>query len=429
MPKRVLIVGTVPYNRNATSRAFDSYFHNYPKENLAQIFSNPNKPLKGHAKTLFQITDHEILKNWFERDADIGTIFNYDDLKEEAEGEEFTADKKIKLAYKIGARHTAFTHLMRGILWREKFWETEKLEKWLDEFRPECVFLSFSDDYFILKIALYVAKKYNIPIVSCISDDYYFDNRFSLSPFYHIYKKTYKALVREVLEYTSSAVYISDKIKNKYNKEFSLSGDTVYLTSEINRREFSYIDINSPKITYFGNIRMGRNTSLCDIAQALYSINPNYKLQVFSNEKDKKYYSVFKKYPSINFCGSVPYDELEIKMLQSDITIIAEGFKDKDISQSRYSLSTKVADIIKSGVSLLCYGSVSCGTVEYIKSQNVGAVCAEKENLKAVICELISDKALQRKYYDNSAFVYEKNHNLEKSCAIVEELIEKAEVK
>ena len=30
------------------------------------------------------------------------------------------------------------------------------MNKWLDEFKPECVFLSFSDDYFIPQIALYV---------------------------------------------------------------------------------------------------------------------------------------------------------------------------------------------------------------------------------------------------------------------------------
>ena len=40
MHPRVLIVGTVPYNRKSTSRAFDAYFHYWEKENIAQIFSN-----------------------------------------------------------------------------------------------------------------------------------------------------------------------------------------------------------------------------------------------------------------------------------------------------------------------------------------------------------------------------------------------------
>ena len=61
--KRVLIVGTVPYNEMSTSRAFDSYFRFWEKENLAQIFSNAKAPVKGHCGTLFQITDERMLKS------------------------------------------------------------------------------------------------------------------------------------------------------------------------------------------------------------------------------------------------------------------------------------------------------------------------------------------------------------------------------
>ena len=43
---RVLIVGTVPYNKKSTSRAFESYFSGWERENLAQIFSNTEKACK-----------------------------------------------------------------------------------------------------------------------------------------------------------------------------------------------------------------------------------------------------------------------------------------------------------------------------------------------------------------------------------------------
>lgn len=35
---RVIIVGTIPYNKNTSSRAFDAYFHNWEKKNMRQIF-------------------------------------------------------------------------------------------------------------------------------------------------------------------------------------------------------------------------------------------------------------------------------------------------------------------------------------------------------------------------------------------------------
>lgn len=73
--RRVLIVGTVPYNEMSTSRAFDSYFHFWEKENLAQIFSNAKAPAKGHCGTLYQITDARMLKRRFDKKTKTGVIF------------------------------------------------------------------------------------------------------------------------------------------------------------------------------------------------------------------------------------------------------------------------------------------------------------------------------------------------------------------
>lgn len=97
-------------------------------------------------------------------------------------------------------------------------------------------------------------------------------------------------MVRKTLAHKGSAIYISDKIRDKYNSEFGLDGETVYLTSEIRRREFRPINMECPVVTYFGNIRMGRNDSLCDIADALREIAPSYAIDVYSNENDEKYF-------------------------------------------------------------------------------------------------------------------------------------------
>ena len=365
MTPRVLIVGTVPYNRKSTSRAFEAYFHGWDKENLAQIFSNTKTPCKGHCGTLYQITDHSLLRRWFCRNADVGKVFRYDELPAEWTDNDLEVEGAVaKKAYKFGGRHTSTTHLLRGLLWRKKYWCTEKLNNWLDAFSPECVFLSFSDDYFILQIAMYVAQRYDIPIVSSIGDDYFFNKHFSLSPFYQLYKESYKALVRKTLSHKGSAIYISDKIRDKYNSEFGLDGETVYLTSEINRRAFCPINTEKPVITYFGNIRMGRNQSLCEIADALRKINSSYFLDVYSNESDEAYYNALNAHPNVRFHGSVPYTQVLEKMRRSDITVIVEGFLPKDIELSRYSLSTKAADALASGCAILTYGSAECGVVE-----------------------------------------------------------------
>ena len=422
----ILIVGTVPYNKRSTSRAFDAYFHFWEKDKLAQVFSNAKKPCKGHCKTLYQITDHAILKRWFTTSFDTGRIYSYDELEEEWETSELEVSRNIQKAYTIGGKHTSLTHLLRGILWRKKFWCTKKFNEWLDDFKPDCVFLSFSDDYFIPQIALYVAEKYNIPIVSSIGDDYYFNTHFSLSPFYFIYKNTYRALIRKVFRHRGSAIYISDKIRDKYNSEFGLDGETVYLTSDIKRKDFNKVNTENPKITYFGNIRMGRNKSLIDISKALSRIDKSYVLEVYSGEYDKNYYSVFDSIPNINYGGSIPYSEVQEKMSQSDITVIVEGFSDSDVSLSRYSLSTKAADSLASGAAILAYGSSECGIIEYMESTEAAWVCIDEQELVNCIRDLLSNADLQKERYIKAIEVTKKHHNIDSSCATFKRVVEKA---
>ena len=427
MHSKVLIVGTVPYNRQASSRAFDAYFHFWEKKNLAQVFSNTKKPCKGHCGKLWQITDHRILNRWKGKKCDTGIPFVYEELEEAWEDMSLEIeDKSVQSAYKFGRRHTPFTHLLRGLLWRKRFWCTPEFNRWLEDFNPECVFLSFSDDYFIPQIAFYVAKKFNIPIVSSIGDDYYFNTHFSLSPFYYLYKYTYRALIRKVLKHKGSAIYISDKIRDKYNSEFGLDGETVYLNSEIERKSFEYIDSDKPLITYFGNIRMGRNNSLNDIANALGKINKDYVLQVYSNESDEEYIKVFEGNKNLKYCGTIPYSQVLETMYKSHITVIVEGFEKKDIDLSRYSLSTKAADALASGVAILSYGSDECGIIEYMKSTCASSVCTEKNKLEDCIRNLITNREMQKEYYEKAIEITEKHHKLESSCAVFEGVVNKA---
>lgn len=420
---KILIVGTVSYNRKSTSRAFESYFSGMDKNDLAQIFSNAKTPVKGHCHSLFQITDQRMLKRHFDRKVETGSIFEYDNLPLEWTDSDLEVGKSTARLYRWGSHKSSFIYLMRKFLWKKRYWCTEKLNQWLDEFTPDCVFLSFSDDFFIPEIALYVAERFQIPIVSSIGDDYYFNYSFSLSPLYHWYKLTYRKLIRKVFAHQGSAIYISDKIRDKYNEEFGLKGETVYLTSEIERREFRPIDPEHVRISYCGNIRLGRNESLNDIGYALGKINKNYILDVYSNENEKGYYEIFDKNPNVHFAGSVPYTEVQKVMKESDISVVVEGFSRQDVDITRYSLSTKVADSLAAGGNVLAYGSLECGAIEYMKQIDCGPVCTDAAELEDAIRHLIEDAEYQRANYEKAKFVTEAHHNLESSTRIFREVV------
>lgn len=424
MNKKILIVGTVPYNEKSTSRAFASYFSGMPRENLAQIFSNTKKPVKGHCNTLYQITDQRMLQRRFNRKIMTGKVFHYDELETAWKDNDLEVNSNtVAKMYSIGKNKYSLVYLIRKCIWKKKYWCTPELDQWLEDFKPDCVFLSFSDDFFIPQIALYVSKKFDVPIISSIGDDYYFNYNRTISPLYHIYKLSYRALIRRVFAHPGSAIYIGDKIRDKYNSEFALNGKTVYLTSSIERRKYKPINRKAPKISYFGNIRLGRNESLLDIANALGKINPSYKLDVYSNEDDSAYYQMFIDHSNVEYHGSIPYAEVQKKTAESDVLIVVEGFKKKDVDITRYSLSTKVADSLSSGAAVFAYGSRDCGTIEYAESIGCIVTCVDKNELEESLRSLIFDTARQKENYEKSADVVAKNHRLEKSVEIFESVV------
>lgn len=421
---RLLIVGTVPYNRQSTSRAFDAYFHNWPHDKIAQVFSDPNEPLKGHCGTLYQITDNRMLQRWLHKGVKTGKVFNYEELQTEssarAKSNAAVSDKNIiSKLQKFGRKHTPFSHLMRKLLWRKRYWNTPEFNEWLETFNPECVFLSFSNDFFILEIALYVARKFNIPICSSTGDDYYFDGKFSLDPLYYLYHEWYKSLNRKVFRHKGSAIYIGDKIRDKYNEAFNLDGETVYLVSDIQRRAFKEINQRHCIVRYFGNIRLGRNNSICAVAQALQRIDSNVTIEVYSNECDDKVIKVFKAHPNIKFCGVIPYAEVMTKTLESDILLVVEGTTKQDINLSRYALSTKVADSLASGCNIVGYGSSECGAIEYMEKIGCVTLGHSIDEMESKLRILLSDVNLQKRNYDKAHQVYLMNHTRDQSNARV----------
>lgn len=426
MIPRILIVGTVPYNKRSTSRAFESYFSGYDRNCLAQIFSNTKKPAKGHCQTLYQITDQRLLLCRFKKKEDPGIIYQYGDLAPEWEDNSLETNSAFfDMLYHIGTQKSPLIYLLRGVVWKKKYWCTDKLNRWLDDFQPDCVFLAFSDDFFIPQIALYAAQRYHIPIVSCIGDDYFFNDHFSISPFYWLYRSRYKKLVRQVFANGGSAIYISDKIRDKYNTEFGLHGQTVYLTSDLKRRPFTPIS-KHPAFVYFGNIGLGRYRSLYEIGQALQQISPDYYLDVYSNQIEPRAKKLFSSCPGIRFKGSISYAQVQKEIEKNDVFIIVEGFETEDVNAVRYSLSTKAADALASGAAILVYGSEEAGVVSYMIETGAAVVCTEPQELIASIQTMLSDVEGQKLRYNNAVKVTEKNHNICNSTRIFQEITTEA---
>lgn len=426
MHPKVLIIMTTPYSTSDSSRTLDAYFHFWEKDRVAQIFSRNWIPNKGHCGEMFQITDANLLKKWLHQSADDGKIYHYEEMREQDGNRIMHSDSMSGLGYKLGIKHSPIIEILRGMLWKRKYWCTPTLVKWMDQYKPEVILYNFSNHLFTQQIALFAAERYQIPLVAVIGDDYYFNDSSSMSPAYKIFRYCFKRLTRRILGHNSSAVYCSDKIRDKYNRYFNICGNTVYVNSSLKRCQFKPINIVSPKIVYFGSIRLGRNQALCEIADALAQIAPQYKLEVYSNENDPNVCKEIKKHKNIIYGGGIPYNQVKEKIAECDIFVIAEGFKKEDINFTKYSLSTKAADGLACGRAIFAYGPKEAGVIEYMKETGAAQVCSDQKALKDSLFYLIQNKELQKKYYDNAVRVFNRNHTVESTTKAFENILREA---
>lgn len=423
MNKNILIIGTVPYEKGSTSRAFDSYFSGENNRNLAQIFTNPSEPLKGHCSTLYQITDYMLLKRWFRSKYCVGKVYNFEELKDSSMTSIFKKSTFINFLYKLGSLHLPITHLLRKLLWKKKFWMSKEFLNWVDMFKPDVIFLSFSNDFFVFDISKVISSRFNIPVISVLGDDYVFNHKFSLSLFYHLYRKMFIKTVNDFFSKQKKAIFISDKIKKKYENEFKLSGETIYLSSFLSTRPFKKINTENPKIYYFGNVGLDRHISLSNIAKALYEINSKYTLHIYANKVSQKIVRSFKRHSNIVLENKISYSDVLKKIYDSDLILMVEGFTKYNVLNTRYSLSTKVADTLISGSNVFVYGSKECGMIQYLIEEDACMVCSDRDKLKKTLNEFIENVNLQEKYYYKSIETYHRNHSLSLNLSKVEKVI------
>ena len=403
LPK-ILIIGTLPYDPNESSRALDTYFHNWPKEKLRMVFSNSKNPSKGHCSSFYQITDVDVFKNFFLKKKTVGRIFFEENLK--GKKEEKTPSKLSKVA-NIFKKKTFFRFYLRKLLWGKKRWLSDSLSEWVSEFKPEILYLCLSDDYFILDIAYYFSQKLNIPLIVQIGDDYFFKKH---PPLLYFYNTHYKKLFIDIMNTKGFGVYISDKLADKYNSYFRKQGFPIYLSSTIESIETTF----KFEFNYFGKTDLGRYKSLALLGDALYKINPVYKINVYSNFSNGKIINFLTNH---NCCchNAVTYEKVIQIMNSGAINIVASGFDKADIESTRYSLSTKIADSLVSSGPIIAIGPKGDGAIDYLRDKNCAIVLDNKiidvEQLKT----FLGDKDLLRSISSNAKEVYNRFHNLEKN--------------
>ena len=304
--------------------------------------------------------------------------------------------------------------IARDIAWRFARWYNKDLETWLERENPDSIFVAPGAAKFVYQMAITIAQKRNIPIVTYICDDFYFVEK--AKGFVGIcQQRMLQKRIASLMHRTSMLVTICDELKECYTKKFDLSATTIMAGTNFPIAKNAKISKKPEAITYMGNIRCNRFVPLADIGRALDKINAengtNYALKVYSGEKDQEILSHFAGINSLQFCGFVGGAEFDRVFHAADFLLHTEAFDAQSMDRVKHSVSTKIADILGSGIPLIAYGPLDISSMKHLVRHNCGFAITQPAELSKMLYKVFIDADQMKAVAENALNVAQKCHS------------------
>lgn len=404
-PKVLIVSHNVFSTTSSMGKTMAAFFNGWERENIAQLYFHTESPNSNICKRYFRVTDFDIIEAIFKFKKP-GTILDEHDIKMNTSSTRVDTGIKSDI-YKAGKKRKPYMYFIRNLIWGTNKWKTKELINWIDDFKPEVVFYAAGDYSFSIKIALAICKLKSIPMVVFFGDDYYLCSTHKGSFLNWFNRKIYKGEFSKMFSYLSCFIAASDKMQRKYSGVFNKPGYVILTSTEVGQMASSHDNI---KVSYIGNMGFDRWKPLVEIGKYLKYMG--YILDIYSAENRKNVINELNLENGIRFHGAVPSCQVKEIIKSSTIIIHIESMDEINREKTRYSMSTKIAESLGSGVCLFAYGPKDVSSIEYLVENDVACVVTDKYDLQGKLREILNCKELRAKYIKNALNLADRKHNI-----------------
>lgn len=419
---RILVVSNNCFSpSNSNGRTLGNLFHGWEKSELAQMCVIAQDPSWDICDNYYCIEDKEMLESFL-------NLKKAEGYKVERSGNPLVSIPVCTKRANVGKK-TMSKMMIREIVWAFNRWDSSSLNKWVDDFNPDAVLFQFGDSSFMIKIALTIAQRKEIPLIIYNTEGYYFFTKSWYHPsvfdfvLFPPYKALYRKWVKRLIAYAKHSIYLNDDLKDDYDKEFATHSSVVYNSSSLEYLGLPKFEKNNLRVSYMGSLGHDRDLSLIEVGRILQDFNPCYKIDIYGSA-DSQMEERFKSEKGVIYHGLVSYERVKEVISQSDILLLVEPTHDHN-EHLKYGFSGKIADSITSGKCFVVYAPKQISCAKYIISTGAGWVAENKEELRDVLSEIIYNPIERTKVLQKANYIAAKNHSLKNNALRFQEILER----
>lgn len=411
-PLRVLVVSHNVFSASGNmGKTMMRMLAGISPENLAQVYFHQEIPTRACCLRYFRITDSDVLRSVFTRRARF-RIFSSCDIDESA-SQSRTDTGNLAKVYQFSRRRTPMIYFLRDTMWCLGKWKTRALKDWARAFAPDVIFFAAGDYAFSYRVALYLSGLLRVPITMWCADDYFIAPQQSRSLLRRLHCRRLRKLAQRVTERSKSVITISDAMQRDYAQLFGFPVQTIRISSDANPAALPRAQREG--ISYVGNLGIDRITPLIELGRALKAAQlPGFEtIRVYSGERNPATLAQITEENGLTFCGRLTEQGVERVLGASKFLILVESFDRSAVRRTKYSLSTKVAESLRSGACIIAYGPDEIASIEYLAQHRAACVLKSAQELPGVIRRLCAAPDAYAAYTRCAQSLAERFHSAE----------------
>lgn len=401
---KVLIISHNPMSTQfGIGKTLLSLFSEFEKNEICQLYTNQALPDQDVCESYFRITDKEVLKGVFSRKLRSGTV----------SAQNVVSDVTRKTASNPKNRQP-HREIARDIIWKVSPWYSKELKKWLSEQKPTCIFAAIGSGKFLYDMAIKIADDLDIPLFTYVCDDFYF-MKAPKAPLGKMWKRLIVKETNKLIAKTDALVTICDELSNQYEKFFNKKAYTIMTGTNYSVSETPKNTDTVLTLSYFGRLNINRYRSLAGIARAIDEINKEkntgFSIDIYSEDPSDEVLEEFKGIQSAKFCGFLNGNAFSERFFASQTLVHVEDFDEASVERVRYSVSTKIADSLASGIILFAYGPEEVASIQHLIRNRCAVVATSNSELKSKLETLFFGAEMRNAVCNNAIKTAELYHD------------------